>query len=99
MSDKMDNQVFYSSKILLSCSPHQHGVCKCQLYATATFRGDQPQYWKCYKKNLWRVTSVEAKDSSGGNYQGPGRGSTTGRLHEATRFHQSKLVDGTREQF
>ena len=30
-----------------------------------------------------------AKDSSRGNYQGEGRDFTTGRLLEATRFHQS----------
>ena len=95
----MGNQVFYSWKILLSCPQHQHGVCKCQLYATATFRGDQPRDWKRYERICGEVSSVEAKDSSGGNHQGQGRGSTTGRLHEAKRFHQSKLVDGTTEQF
>ena len=46
----MGIQAFYSWKILLSCPPHQHGVCKCQLNATATFRGDQPRDRKCYER-------------------------------------------------
>ena len=40
---------------------------------------------------------AEAMDSSGGNYQGQGRGFTTGRLHEETRFHQSGLIGRTKE--
>ena len=52
---------------------------------------------------LWKicgeVSSVEAKDSSEGNYQGKGKGPTTGRLHEETRFHKSGIFGGTRERF
>ena len=98
-SKTMGNQVFYSWKILLSCPSHRHWVCKCQLYATATFRGDQPRDWKCYERIFGEVSFIEAKDSSGRNYQGQGRGFTTGLLHKATRFHKSGIVGGTREQF
>ena len=47
------------------------------------------------------VSSVEAKDSSGGNYNGQGKGFPTGRLHEviSLRLHQSELVGGIRERF
>ena len=56
------------------------------------FRIDQPQDWKYYKRIFGGVSSVEAKDSSERNYQRQGRGLTTGRLHEATRFRQIGLV-------
>ena len=98
-SNKMSSQVFYSWKIPLSCLSDQHGVCKCQFYATSAFRRNQPRDWKCYERICGEVTSLEAKDSSGGNYEGQGRGFTTGRLHEATRFHQSGLVSQVRERF
>ena len=52
-----------------------------------------------YDRICGEVSSAEAMDSSGGNYQGQGRGFTTGRLHEETRFHQSGLIGRTRERF
>ena len=98
-SNKMGCQVFYSWKILLSCPLHQHGFCKCQLYATSTFRRDQPRDQECYERFVEKYRPLKAKDSSEGNYQGKGKGPTTGRLHEETRFHKSGIVGGTRERF
>ncbi|RMX37316.1 hypothetical protein pdam_00008955, partial [Pocillopora damicornis] len=43
------------------------------------------------------LSTVEANDSSGGNYQGQGRGLTTSRLNEITRFHQSGLQQDSTE--
>ena len=77
---------------ILSLAPAQS--LQCQLYVTSTFRRDQPRDWKCYEIICGEVSYVE--DSSGGNYKGQGRGFTTGRQHEETRFHQSGLVGGTR---
>ena len=90
---------FTREKILLSGLSDQQEVCKFQLYATSTLRRDQPRDCKCYERICGAVSSVEVKDSSGRNYQGRGSGFTTGRLHEATRFHQSGLAGETRKRF
>ena len=85
-SNKMGSQVYFSWKILLSCPSHRHRVCKCELYATSTLKRDQPWDWKCHERICGKVLYVE--DSSGGNYQGQGRGFTTGR-------QQKKIFDFT----
>ena len=58
-----------------------------------------PSDWKCYERICEEVSSFEAKDSSGGNYQGVDRGFTTGRLQEEKRVHQSGLVGGLGNDF
>ena len=70
----MGNQVFYSWKILLLC-PRTSTE-----FTNVNFMRPLPSDWKCYERICEEVSSFEAKDSSGGNYQGVDRGFTTGRL-------------------
>ena len=50
------NQLFYSWKILLSCSPQHHRACKCQLYICDRYlqRRSTPRLKVLWKNREWK---------------------------------------------
>ena len=74
-------------------------LCKWQYYNATSTIGRGQLETESAMRELWRSIVRWGKEQFGQNYQGQGRGFTTGRLNEETRFHQSGLVCGTGERF